>query len=215
MRPQKYKQLKGLLQCLLPRRREGLGLSPGLEDLLDDADEDNPLTLRALRAHCIKQSRHDQAWHARAPVGALIAGDYGYIPEGSTDFANFVRLGNIQDGPGEDRKADGMMEVVGKTHGTMLLRSSNHGVGSIPQRQPANAFLLPDELECWPVALPPRGNATVFVHHEVGLTSVNDAWQLLIARGASLASTHGIQPHDIILGEFRNLLSLPYRASKE
>jgi hypothetical protein len=128
------------------------------------------------------------------------------------DFANFVRLGNIQDGPGEDRKADGTIEVVGKTHGTMLLRSSNH---SIPQRQPANAFLLPDELECWPVALPPRGNATVFVHHEVGLTSVNDAWQHLIARSASLASAHGMQPHDIILGESRSLLSLRHRASKE
>ena len=86
MQPQKYKQLKSLLQCLLPRQREGLGLSPELEDLLDDADEDNPLTLRALRAHCIKESRHDQTWHARAPVGALTAGDYGYIPEGSTDF---------------------------------------------------------------------------------------------------------------------------------
>jgi hypothetical protein len=215
MQAQKYKQLKGLLQSLLPRRREGTGLSPELEDLLDDADEDNPLTLRALRAHCIKQLRHDQTWYARAPVGALSAGDYGYIPEGSTDFANFILLGNIQDGPGEDRKATGMMEVVGKTHGTMLLRSNSHGIGSIPQRQPANAFLLPDQLECWPVALPPRGNATVFVHHEAGLTSANDAWQLLIASGASLASTHGIQPQDIILGESRNLLSLSYQASKE
>jgi hypothetical protein len=212
MQAQKYKQLKGLLHSLLPRRREGLGLSSELEDLLDDADEDNPLTLRALRAHCIKQSRHDQTWHARAPVGALTAGDYGYIPEGSTDFANFVRLGNIQDDPGEDRKAKGMMEVVGKTHGTMLLRSNNH---SIPQRQPANAFLLPDELECWPVALPPRGNAVVFVHHEMGLTSVNDAWQLLIACCASLASTHGIQAQDIILGESQNLLSLLCQTPKE
>ncbi|KAI0274114.1 hypothetical protein BGY98DRAFT_1178611 [Russula aff. rugulosa BPL654] len=160
--------------------------------------QDNPLTLRALLAHCIKESRHDQTWHARAPVGTLAAGDYGYIPEGSTDFANFVRLGNIQDGPGEDGKAKGMMEVVGKTHGTMLLRSSSHGTGSIPQRQPANAFLLPDELECWPVALPPRGNATAFVHHEAGLTSVNDAWQFLIACGASLASTHGIQRKAVV-----------------
>ena|SRR6267154_3113575 len=214
MQLQKYKQLNGLLRSLLPRRREGPGLSPELEDLLDDADGDNPLTLCALRAHCIKQSRHDQTWHARAPVGALTAGDYGYIPEGSTNFANFVRLGNIQDVP-EDRQAKGMMDIVGKTHGTMLLRSSSHGIGSIPQRLPANAFLLPDELECWPVALPPRGNATVFVHHEVGLTSVNDTWQLLIARGASLASAHGIQPQDIILGESRNLLSLLHQASKD
>jgi hypothetical protein len=93
-----------------------------------------------------------------------------------------------------------MVEVVGKTHGTMLMRSSGFG-NFPPQRQPANAFLLPDEMECWPVALPPRGNATVFVHHETGLASVNDAWQFLIARGASLASTHGIKPHDIVLGE--------------
>ena len=90
------------------------------------------------------------------------------------------------------------MDVVGKTHGTMLLRHSSFG--GFPQRQPANAYLLPDEMEGWPVALPPRGNATVFVHHETGLASVNDAWQFLIARGASLASTHGIKPHDIILG---------------
>jgi hypothetical protein len=111
------------------------------------------------------------------------------IPEGLTDFANFIRLGNIQDSLGEDGegKGKGMMGVVGKMHGTMLMWSSNHGIGSIPQCQPTNAFLLPDEMECWPDALPPRGNATIFVHHEIGLASVNDAWQLLIACGESLA----------------------------
>ncbi|KAH9977429.1 hypothetical protein BJV74DRAFT_888489 [Russula compacta] len=193
----KYKQLMGLLQSLLPRRREGPGLSAELEDLLDDADEDNPLTLRALRTHCIEKLRHDQTWHARAPVGALTTGDYGYIPGGSTDFANFVRLGNIQDG--EDGK-EMMMEVVGKTHGTMLVRSSaSSGVVPLPQRQPANTFLIPDEMECWPVALPQRGNATVFVHHEMALASVNDAWQFIIARGASLASSHSVKPQDLIL----------------
>ena len=199
--PQKYKQLKGLLHSLLPRRREGTCLSPKLEDLLDDADEDNPLTLRALRAFSIEQSRHDQTWYARAPVGALEAGDYGYIPGDSTDFSNFVRLGNIQGG--EDRKE--IMEAVGKVHGTMLVRSS--GSSGFPQRQPASPFLIPDEMECWPVALPPRGNATVFVHHELGLASANAAWKLLVARGASLASTHGIQPQDLILGECRETLS--------
>ncbi|KAI0278988.1 hypothetical protein BC826DRAFT_887599, partial [Russula brevipes] len=67
------------------------------------------------------------------------------------------------------------------------------------QRQPASPFPIPDEMECWPVALPPRGNATVFVHHELGLASANAAWKLLVARGASLASTHGIQPQDLML----------------
>lgn len=186
------------MHSLLPRRREGPCLSPELEDLLDDADEDNPLTLRALRALSIDQSRHDQSWSTRAPVGALTAGDYGYIPGGSTDFANFVRLGNIQEG--EDRSQ--AIEVVGKTHGTMLVRTSGSSV--FPQRQPANPFLIPDEMECWPVALPPRGNATVFVHHETGLACVNDAWKFLIAHGASLASTHGINPQDLILGRSRS-----------
>jgi hypothetical protein len=55
----------------------------------------------------------------------------------------------------------------------------------------------------------------VFVHHEVGLTSVSDAWHFLVACGATLASTHGIQPHDIILGESRSLLTFPIRRQKK
>lgn len=156
-------------------------------------DENNPLTLRSLRALSIGKSRHDQTWHARAPVGALATGDYGYIPGGSTNFTDFVCLGNLLDD--EDSKG---MEVVGKTHGTMDVRSGD--LNGFPQRQPANPFLIPGELECWPVALPPRGTATVFVHHETGLTSVNNAWQLLIAHGTSLASAHGVKPQDVILG---------------
>ncbi|KAH9003771.1 hypothetical protein EDB86DRAFT_2273783 [Lactarius hatsudake] len=193
----KYKQLKALLHSLLPRRREGPALLPELEDLLDDADEDNPITLCALRALSIQQSRHDQTWQARVPVGSLTTGDYGYIPGGSTDFANFVRLGNILS-DFEDGKA---MEVVGETHGTMLVRTGGPGAfpPPLPQRQPANPFILPDEMECWPVALPPRGNAVLFAHHETGLASVNAAWRLLIARGATLASMHGIVPQDVIL----------------
>ncbi|KAH9016110.1 hypothetical protein EDB85DRAFT_2208713 [Lactarius pseudohatsudake] len=128
---------------------------------------------------------------------SLTTGDYGYIPGGSTDFANFVRLGNILN-DFEDGKA---MEVVGKMHGTMLVWTGRPGAfpPPLPQRQPANPFILPNKMECWPVALPPRGNAVLFAHHETGLASVNTAWRLLIARGATLASTHGIMPQDVIL----------------
>jgi len=135
-----------------------------------------------------------------------VAGDYGYVPGGSTDFSNFVRLGNIQGG--QDGKEKEAIDVVGKTHGTMLVRTSRHG--GFPQRQPANPFMIPDEMECWPVALPSRGNATVFVHHEMELTSVNDAWRFLIARGASLASSHGVKPQDLILGKSRETLFVTY-----
>ena len=197
IRPQKYKQLKALLHSLLPRRREGAALCPELEDLLDDADEDNPITLRTLREHSIQQSRHNQTWQARVPVGSLKTGGYGYIPGGSTDgFANFVHLGNILDDFG-DGKA---MEVVGETHGTMLVRAGGFPPQP-PQRQPASPYILPDEMECWPVALPPRGNAVLFVHHETGLASVNTAWRLLITHGTTIASTHGIAPQDLILGK--------------
>ncbi|KAI9451413.1 hypothetical protein BJY52DRAFT_1419138 [Lactarius psammicola] len=193
----KYKQLKALLHSLLPRRREGPALSPELEDLLDDADENNPITLCALRTLSIQQSRHDQTWQARVPVGSLSTGDYGYISGDSTDFANFVHLGNILN-DFEDGRA---MEIVGETHGTMLVRTGGPGAfpPQLPQRQPASPYILPDEMECWPVALPPRGNAVLFAHHETGLASVNAAWRLLIAHGATLASTHDIMPQDLIL----------------
>ncbi|KAF8266686.1 hypothetical protein EI94DRAFT_1786796 [Lactarius quietus] len=190
----KYKQLKALLHSLLPRRREGAALCTELEDLLDDADEENPISLRALRQHCIQKSRHDQTWQARVPVGSLKTGDYGYIPGGSTDFANFVHLGNILD-DFDDGKA---MEVVGETHGTMHMRTNGFPPQPM-QPQTASPFILPDELECWPIALPPRGNAVLFAHHESALGSVNAAWRLLIAHCTSLASTHGIMPQDVIL----------------
>ena len=74
-------------------------------------------------------------------------------------------------------------------------------MASHPQGQPVNPFLVPDEMECWPVALPPRGNATVVVHHEMGPASVIDAEQFLITGGASLASSHGVKLQDLILGE--------------
>ncbi|KAH9034468.1 hypothetical protein EDB85DRAFT_2144325 [Lactarius pseudohatsudake] len=114
---------------------------------------------------------------ARIPVGSLTTGDYGYIPGGSTNFANFMRLGNILN-DFEDGKA---MEVVGETP---------------PARKSVHP---PDEMECWPVALPPRGNAVLFAHHETGLASVNAAWHLLITRSVTLTSTHSIMPQDVIL----------------
>ncbi|KAH9022585.1 hypothetical protein EDB85DRAFT_1895211 [Lactarius pseudohatsudake] len=137
-----------------------------------------------------RHSRHDQTWQARVPVGSLTTGDYRYIPGGSTDFANFMRLGNILN-DFEDGKA---MEVVGETH---------RRTGRVPApaaTAPARKSVHPpDKMECWPVVLPLRGNAVLFAHHETGLASVNAAWHLLIARSATLASTHSIMPQDVIL----------------
>ncbi|KAI0270395.1 hypothetical protein BC834DRAFT_967197 [Gloeopeniophorella convolvens] len=184
----KYKQLKGLIRSLLPQRREGPALTPELEELLDDSDEDNPLTLRTLRTFSIEQSRHSQTWNSRAPIGTLAPGDYGYIPNGSTDFAAFMRLGNIQD------EQASRAALVGETRGTLHMRA-----GGFSDRQPATPFLLPDARECWPIALSLRGCVVLFVHREAALDSVNDAWRTLIARGTALAAVHGVKPQDLIL----------------
>ncbi|KAH9017393.1 hypothetical protein EDB85DRAFT_2294882 [Lactarius pseudohatsudake] len=146
---------QGSLASLLPRRREGPALLPELEDLLDDADEDNPITLCALRALSIQQSRHDQTWQARVPVGSPHDG-----PTTGTSPAARPTL---------------------PTSASPQIRSSS------PMRWSAGPSRCA------------AGNAVLFAHHETGLASVNAAWRLLIARGATLASTHGIMPQDVIL----------------
>jgi hypothetical protein len=98
------------LRSLLPREGEGLYLSPELEDLLDDAGEHSPLDLRALRAFNMHQLQSYRSWPDKSLVQPFAAGDYGYIPGGSMDLANFVLLGNIQDS--EYRKE--ITQVVGK-----------------------------------------------------------------------------------------------------
>ena len=91
-----------------------------------------------------------QTWNARAPIGTITVGNYGYIPGDSTDFAHFVCLRNSQEGEDHSRA----MNVVGNTHGTMLVRTSSSS--GFPQRQPASPFPIPDEKVCLPIALPPR-----------------------------------------------------------
>ncbi|KAI0265498.1 hypothetical protein BGY98DRAFT_939525 [Russula aff. rugulosa BPL654] len=94
----KYKQLKGLLQCLLPRQREGLGLSAELEDLLDDADEDNPLTLRAygpLHKRIAARPNVACPGSRRGPH----SGGLWVHPRRLDRFCKLCTSGNIQDGP--------------------------------------------------------------------------------------------------------------------
>jgi hypothetical protein len=140
--------------------------------------------------------------HALAPVGVLIAGDYGYIPDGSTNFENFVHLGNFEDSPGKDRKSKEMMEVVGKTHGTMHLRSWYWYYPTASAR--GHVSITRVGILAYHLAF--TGNPNVFVHHEVGLTTVNDSWQLLILWAHRLGTWHPTE--DVNLGESQNLPSV-------
>jgi hypothetical protein len=61
---------------------------------------------------------------------------------------------------------------------------------------------ISDERECWLVPLPPNGSPYVRVAYEMRLNPVKRAPEFLVAHGASLASKHGVEAQDLILGMF-------------
>jgi hypothetical protein len=141
-------RLLRLLHSLFPRDREGLGLSPELEDLLDSANEDNPLTLPALQAVGKHQLRSFRSSSAEFHVRPHKPGDYGYFTEDSTDLSDFVVLGNVQDG----ECVKEMKHVIGETDCTMFMWRHDP-VRCHRNDLPAVASLVPDERECWEVPL--------------------------------------------------------------
>jgi hypothetical protein len=197
LRFNKYRQLYGLLRSLLPQQGEGLHLPRELESLLDDAGEHIPLTLRALRAFNMDQLQFLRSWPDKSLVQPSAAGDYGYIPGGSTDLAKFVLLGNIQDS--EYRKE--VMQVVGKSE-CKLFMSEHDPVICHRSSPPVTTSSISDESVCWLVPLPPNGAPYVRVCYETRLNPVKHGREFLVAHGASLASKHGVEAKDLILAFF-------------
>ncbi|KAI0289124.1 hypothetical protein BC826DRAFT_636418 [Russula brevipes] len=189
----RYERLLDLLYFLFPGRGERLALSSELEDLLDGVDEDNPLTLSALRAVSKHQSQSVRLLRGRYLVRSLKPGDYGYITGHSMDFSNFVVLGNVQDG----ECVDEMKHVVGEADCTMFM-CRHDPVTCHRSDLPAGASSVADERECWEVPLLEE-DAGVRVCHKTGLASAKSAWEFLVTHGASLASRHGIEPQALVL----------------
>ncbi|KAI0289110.1 hypothetical protein BC826DRAFT_1107217 [Russula brevipes] len=190
----RYEQLRDLLYFLLPRRREGLDLSPELEGLLDGVDEENPLTIPALQAVSMHQSRSIQWSYAESLVGPLKPGDYGYTAGDSRDLSNVVFLGNIQDG----ECVKEVEHVVCQANCTMFMLEHDPVICHRRSGLPTGTSLFPDDGECWEIPLL-EGNADVRVCHKTGLASAKAAWEFLVVNGASLASTHGVEPQALIL----------------
>jgi hypothetical protein len=59
-----------------------------------------------------------------------------------------------------------------------------------------------DESVCWLVPLPPNGSPCVRVWYDMRMNPVRHAPEFLVAHGASLASKHGVEAQDLILGMF-------------
>jgi hypothetical protein len=190
-------QLYGLLRSLLPQGGEGLHLPPGLEDLLDNAGEHSPLNFRALRAFGMHQFQFTRPLSNESLVQPFAAGDYGYFPGGSIDLENFVLLGNIQDS--EYHKE--IMQVIGNAE-CRLFMSEHDPVICHRNSPPMASSSISDKRECWLVPLPPNGSPNVRVAYEMRLNPVKRAPEFLVAHGASLASKHGVEAQDLILGMF-------------
>ncbi|VDB88484.1 unnamed protein product [Peniophora sp. CBMAI 1063] len=179
------RQLMALLEALLPSRADAPQLSQDLEDLLDDGDAE----LGDLRRLALASGRHEHSWCERCPAGAAALGDYGVLADDGKSFESFHVFGNIfEDGSGH------VLQRVKEVDGEVVRWESGR-----PHREQARPYLLPDELEGWPIALMPQGKATVFTSRRENLTCGSEAWRYFLKHAPAIAQRHGVAVHSILL----------------
>ncbi|KAK0451105.1 hypothetical protein EV421DRAFT_1212283 [Armillaria borealis] len=192
-----------LVEGLIPKAREPHGLPERTRALLTDVDESfNGLmkghapSLRQLRLSSLDAKSHDHVWYTNLGVlpCRFSVGDFGYIPRhkghaaSGKSFKDFVLLGNTF-------RDDFAKFIVERTcHGTQFCWKD------FPMtRQPVNPFSLTDDIQCWPIVVPPGAQIDCDITHEQSIANTADAWRFLIQESRTLSSELGIQPHDLIL----------------
>ncbi|KAK0228791.1 hypothetical protein IW262DRAFT_1293500 [Armillaria fumosa] len=192
-----------LVEGFFPKAREPHGLPERTRALLTDVDEPfNGLvkgqapSLRQLRLSSLDAKSHGHAWYTSLGVlpCRFSVGDFGYVPrhKGHTasgkSFKDFVLLGNTF----RDDFAKFVIERA--CHGTQFCWKD------FPMtRQPVNPFSLTDDIQCWPIVVPPGAQIDCDITHEQSIAHTADAWRFLMHESRSLAGELGIQPHDLIL----------------
>ncbi|KAG1728218.1 hypothetical protein EDB19DRAFT_1747770 [Suillus lakei] len=186
----KINHLVTLARALLPSGRKSPVLPTQLEALIEETESDTPsLTLRQIRNLTWNaEGAHGHTWYERnVPADKFCVGDIGYIPVGG-DFGSFVLLSNVI----KDGKA--VFSLSQRSHG------ENWCWEHVPiQRQPLQAYELPEDVAGWPVAVPPYSQIDVVVVHEAYLSCVKDAWQYLLKNGKGHAVDGSVRPEDLIL----------------
>ncbi|SJL00653.1 uncharacterized protein ARMOST_03966 [Armillaria ostoyae] len=192
-----------LVEGFIPKAREPHGLPERTRALLTDVDEPfNGLmkgqapSLRQLRLSSLDAKSHDHVWYTNLGVlpCRFSVGDFGYIPRhkghavSGKSFEDFILLGNTF-------RDDFAKFIVERTcHGTQFCWKD------FPMtRQPVNPFSLTDDIQCWPIVVPPGAQIDCDITHEQSIANTTDAWRFLMQESRSLASELGIQPHDLIL----------------
>ncbi|KAF7320918.1 hypothetical protein HMN09_00178500 [Mycena chlorophos] len=182
-------QLMALVKSLLPNGSEPPGLSANVQNTLR-FDEDEPApTLRQYRQLSIDANSHGYTWNKNSAIPAhkFAVGDLGYIPKGKS-WAEFVRLGNLF----EDKLAE--MEVRSGAYG------SQWNWKDVPMRRgEMQAFDMPPDVKCWPIAVPFGQKIDCEVVHESSLVRMDGAWEFLLNNAAALGDKWGVAPESIIL----------------
>ncbi|KAG2143431.1 uncharacterized protein EDB93DRAFT_1156157 [Suillus bovinus] len=186
----KINHLVTLARALLPSGRQSPVLPTQLEALIEETEFETPsLTLQQIRnLSWTAEGAHDHTWYERnVPADKFSVGDIGYIPVGG-DFGSFVLLGNVI----KDGKAG--LSLSQRSHGEHWCWEH------VPiQRQPLQAYELPEAVAGWPVVVPAYSQIDVAVVHEAHLSCVKDAWQYLLKNGKGHAANDSIRPEDLIL----------------
>ena len=84
-----------LIKALLPSDNDHQAILERLDEMLDDSEEVQELSLRSIRMAAINSRTHSQAWsNNKVPPYLFTVGDIGYIPPGQ-DFGSFVVFQNV------------------------------------------------------------------------------------------------------------------------
>ncbi|KZV65276.1 hypothetical protein PENSPDRAFT_655938 [Peniophora sp. CONT] len=181
------RQLLALLKALLPSPADAPQLPAELEDMLEDGEPE----LADLRQLALASGRHGHTWCERCPTGTAALGDYGVLIDHEKGFESFQTLGNVF-----ADESDAILESIKEVDGELLRWGASVGP---PDREQAKPYLLPGELEEWPIVLMPQGRATVFTRRQERLMCVNDAWNYFLKHAPTLADRHGVPTYSLLL----------------
>ncbi|KAJ7482313.1 hypothetical protein B0H11DRAFT_2022664 [Mycena galericulata] len=183
-------QLTALVSSLLPSASEAPGLPLQIKGVLSTDESYTPfLDLRQLRRLSIEANTHSHVWRKSSSIPAhkFSVGDFGYIPTGQ-EWATFVTLGNVlQDGLA-------VFNIKKQASGSQWCWKDRP-----IRRSDLQSFDLPDDVKCWPVAVPPGQQIDCQIVHETALTRMGDAWKFLLDNAVDLGKKWNVPPESFIL----------------
>ncbi|KAI5115691.1 hypothetical protein M0805_009703 [Coniferiporia weirii] len=211
----KLAHVRALVLNMLPKAGHPPDLAEFAEELLEadceGGERGRPRhSLSRIRIRNIEAGTHDFAWHEgihSCPLNFTV-GDVGFISRDydhiqmsdKSRFDGFVKIGNVFDGGAIIEKASKTvqnvqgMDIVREVIGTQ--GQWNNGFHRSYEIFP---FVLPDNVESWPIALLPQAEIDAHIRHTARMSSVNEAWRYLMREAADLARVCNVEPHKIIL----------------